>query len=366
MQFGRCTMRHVQPVLVSRPFVETLESRRLLSGTALIAFAGKVPAAVFPDRPAQIEIRVSNLSAGSGPERVRLMGSLTADDSSASQVLAESPVFSLARKTVRFQLSSANASTDGPLFLMAQVVSEESSGDGEELKVIAPHATQFVAPSVDLTAAIVQQPTGAVFVGSRNPARASATARVLNSGSTSAVGTLTAAIYASSAATFDATAVAIGSVAVPRTTIRAGQSRAVRIPITLPAGTPAGSYHLFVVINPTNDIIETNTTNNIATSLSPLVVTNTIPPKPRHHHEDFDNGSIEYDDDADSIDDSSDTTESPTTQPASPPDDSTVTPPSPDAPTTEPATQPTTQPSGDNTDDSSTGDSGGDDLWSWW
>jgi CARDB protein len=309
-------------------------------------------------------VRVSNLGAGSGPERVELMGSSAADDSSVPQVLAESAPFSLARKTVRFRLTSANAPMEGPLFLIAQVASDDSRGGGGDLKVVAPHATQFVAPSVDLTAAIVQQPIGPVFVGSRKPARASASVLVLNSGSTSAVGTLTATIYASRAATFDANAVAIGSVVVRRITISAGRSRPVLIPITLSAGTPAGSYQLFVVINASNDIIETNTTNNIATSQSPLVVTNTIPPKPSHHHDDFDDGSIVYDDGSDYVDDSSDTTDWPTTQPDNPsPDDSTDTTTSPDTPTTEPTTQPTTQPTGDNSDDSSTGDDGGDDSW---
>jgi hypothetical protein len=69
----------------------------------------------------------------------------------------------------------------------------------------------------------------------------------------------------------------------------AGKSRAFEVPVVLSAGTAAGSYKLFVQINASSGISESNLANNVASSLTPLVVTNTLPapvgnPGHRHHH----------------------------------------------------------------------------------
>src|SRR6185312_6622528 len=192
--------------------------------------------------------------------------------------------------TARFAFSSPPSLSGGDYFLVARVDPTATRTGDESVVVVAQKPTAFIQPLVDLTAQIVAQPSQAVFASPAQPGAGSVTVLVFNAGNTPAAGTLSVSVYASAEPTFKSSAPVIGQRVLPRFVLRGGRSKAVSVPMTIPAGTAAGSYHLFAQINPSGGIVESNPGNNIASTLTPLVVTNT-PPAPasghrggQHHH----------------------------------------------------------------------------------
>jgi hypothetical protein len=346
------------------PFAfEPLEPRRLLSQTLSATFLGQLPAFVFPDRPSQAVVRVTNPGPRSAT-RLNLFASPTPDLTSSFQLIAQSTPIVSPQKTLHLKFSSSAIPATGYFYLVAQLVPASEQGASpsivdDSLSVFpAPRPTQFVSPNVDLTARLVRQPPGPIFVSSHASTRTSATVMVLNAGATTAVGTLTAAVYASTNQAFDASATLIGSAALPHVNIPSATSRSLTVPLTLPAGTPPRSYYLFAVVNPSGAIPESNTSNNTARSLSPLAVTNSAPTPPGHHHHHAHVaggvGIVDYT----GYDTPIELT--PTPDAPTPPDNYTDTSPSdtgtPDTPATTPSTQPS-DPSSDPASNDSSSDS---------
>ena len=351
----------------SRCAVEPLESRLLLSQTLSAAFVGHVPDYVFPDRPSQVILRVNNSAPRTSVAQLNLFASPTPDYSGDAQLVAQTALITGVQKTVRVKISSSQSSITGQMYLVAQLVQTPIRGATalDEIPpsiVLAPHATEFIAANVDLTAHLVRQPPSPLFVSAGVSTHSSATVLVLNTGSTTAVGTLSVSVYASASPTFDATATLIGSAALPHVKIPSATSRSVNVPLTFPAGAPAASYYLFAVVNASGAIAESNTANNVARSISPLVITNTAPAGSHHDH--FHNhshvgvgaGLIVFGGVCVPVDSTGSTDQSDTTPDESsyiPPDDGTPDSNPSTQPTTEPTTQPTTEPSTQPSDPSS-------------
>jgi len=323
-------------------------------------------------------IRVNNSSPRTTGARLNVFASPTPDLSVDAQLVAQTGPMTGTHKTVRIKISTSASAVTGGMFLVAQLVPTSSRAtavleDVAPSVVVAPHATQFVAPNVDLTAQLVRQPASPLFVSAEASTRSSATVLVLNSGTTPAVGTLSVSVYASASPTFDAAATLIGSAALPHVKIPSATSRSLNVPLTFPAGAPAASYYLFAVVNPSGAIAESNTANNVARSISPLVITNTAPPG--SHHEHFHDhshvaggaGVIVFGGvcaPVDSTDSADQSDSAPDESSYIPPDNgSTDTGPSTQPttdPTTQPTTDPTTQPSDPSSDSSSTDGSSSD------
>jgi hypothetical protein len=338
---------------------EPLERRLLLAQTFSATFVGRVPQYVFPDRPAQAAVRVTNAATRSTAARLDLYASPTVDLSSTPFLVAQSAPVTASHQTLHFKFSSTAIPASGPLYLVAQLVpvptratAAAAPADVAPAVFAAPRPTRFVAPDVDLTAQLIHQPASPLLVSARGSTRASVGVLVLNAGATTAVGPLTASVYASKNQTFDATAALIGSASVRRVTIPSATARTITVPLTFPAATPPGSYYLFAVVNPSGAIPESDTANNTARSIAPLTITNAAPPSSaHHHHHGYAAGGV-------GIVESGDVPVDWTTPPdasAPEPEDSDYAPPSdsdnPDTPTTTPSTQPTTEPSDSSSDD---------------
>jgi hypothetical protein len=317
---------------------------------------GRVPDYIFPDRPSQAVVRVNNSAARTTAARLNVFASPTPDLSGDAQLVAQTGPITGENKIVRMKISSG---VTGEMYLVAQLMQTPIRGvtaldEVPPFVVAAPHATQFVAANVDLTTQLVRQPPSPLFVSADASTHSSATVLVLNTGTTTAVGTLSASVYASASQTFDATATLIGSAALPRVKLPSATSRSLNVPLTFPAGAPPASYYLFAVVNPSGAIAESNKSNNVGRSISPLVITNAAPPGSHHYHfHDHSHltggaGVIVFGgvyvpiDLTDSADQSDTTTEDSSYIPS---DDGT-----PDTgPSTQPTTEPTTQPSTDST-----------------
>ena len=151
----------------------------------------------------------------------------------------------------------------------------------------APRPTMFSQSLVDLSSRIVGQPLNELLATRRHGARGSASVLVFNSGPVAAVGSLTIALHVSRSLAFAPGLPVVGSEVIRRINLPPNRSRVFDVPFALPAGTAAGAYHLFAVINGSHGIVETNLGNNTAGSIAPIAVTNTAIAASgfrRHHH----------------------------------------------------------------------------------
>ena len=363
--------------------IEPLEPRRLLSASLAAGFVGSVPRSVMPQGHAQVALRVTDAAISQGRETVRV--SLFASpepglDAGALPLVPKPQVVHVAHgrvATARFHFSPPASIGSGDYYLVARVDSGVLRTGDESVVAVAPRTTAFVQPFVDLTAQIVQQPSQAVYVDSQHSGGGKVTVLVFNAGNAAAVGTLSASVYASSEASFKSTSPVIGQTSVPKFSLPGGKSKIISVALTIPAGTAAGSYHLFAQINASGGIVESNVNNNVASTLTPLVVTNTPPATGGyHHHHHGGMGDYGYGYGAASLvgvgvgvavdDGSSDWMDVPTDTGSSdvppsdggaPPEDTTPTS-EPTSPTTDPTTQPVDSSSGSGSADSSS--AGGD------
>ena len=128
--------------------------------------------------------------------------------------------------------------------------------------------------NVDLAGRIVAQPLNELFVTPRAGAHASAAVQVVNVGAVPAVGSLSIALQISPGPVFVSGLPVVGRQMISRVKLPAGGSRVFNISFKVPAGVPAGGYHLFGLISGSHGIVESNLRNNIAGSIAPIAVTN--------------------------------------------------------------------------------------------
>ena len=352
----------------TQSIVEPLESRRLFSASVAAAFAGAVPRIMAPASQSTVAIHMSLPKTATDTETVRV--SLLA----SPQPGVSPAAVPLTSRTKIVQLKPGRSTTvrlrfsrppvlNGSYYLIATLDGNQSRNGDQPLAVVAPRATRFIPSYVDLTGQIIEQPTNEIFVSSHHPGQGKASVLVFNTGNVSAVGSLSITLYASSSPTFDAQSSVIGVSVIRKFVLPSGKSEAIAVPFVLPAGTPAGEYHLLALINSANGIAESNFNNNVASSTVTLAITNSPPVlvEPHHHHlegyggiviiDSGDDGTVVDETAQSSTDDCSDTTDpqNPSTEPAGPTT----------APTTSPTTQPTDGGSDSTTDGGTSGDSSG-------
>lgn len=280
----------------SIPVVESLENRQLLSAALAGAFAGGVPAALFPAQNNRVSIRVSNTSGATeaGPVTVSLYVSGTPDvgnDAVAVGTATRSVSIRAGRAAnFPFRFASPSALPDGTDYLVAKIDGPTpADGSANEAIIVAPHTVTVAQPFVDLTAQITA-PSAPIFVGNSGSSFGQAQVRVRNAGNVPARGVMQIALYASTNGALDSNSIPVGMTNVRAVTIRAGGSRVFPVALNIPAGTAAGSYTLFASINPGHAIAESDFSNNTAMAARPLVVTNTPPVvidnRGHHHHDD--------------------------------------------------------------------------------
>ena len=215
---------------------------------------------------AKVRITNGGTTAFSGPATVALYPS----DSATVVAAQDVPIGSVSTKALRLKPGKSAVVAvkytypvglaSGTYHLVAAVTGDATLAPA---LAAAPTTVAFTAASVDLAAVIVAPAAGVVV----NPGKRSTVAvRVTNTGNVTADGTVTARVLSSVSGTVGST---LGSSPTRRVKIRAGRSAVVRVTITAPANSPAGSYDVVAAIA----TAFTPTDNNPADDTSAAVAT---------------------------------------------------------------------------------------------
>lgn len=243
------------------------------------AFLGSLPSELLAGKlNNRVTVRVSNTSGAreAGEVSVGLYVSTT-PDLQGDAVLVGTASRSLRMRPGQaanfpFHFASPSALPDGSEYLVAKIDGPDALGvAGSESIVVAPQPVAVVHPFIDLTGQATGPSSPITETGIR-AARASMRVSVTNIGSSPASGPMQLAADMSLKTTFDGSAEGIGSVTFPAVTIKPGATRTFVVPLTIPAGTPGGTYTLFANINPARRIAESDYGNDIVTANGPLVI----------------------------------------------------------------------------------------------
>ena len=260
---------------MNSPFIETLESRELLSAVLGGAFSGKIPIALPPGDSAPVAIRLSDSGDAplTGGVRVSLFASATPDLAVDATLLISSTraqrVAVGHAEVFSFRVPSPSNLPDGSYYLVAKI--DSVSGDAPEAVIASPHTVSIAQPYVDLTGAIVSQPQVA-FVSNLRAGRGLARVRVTNEGNAPAQGPMQITVYASASGSLDANSIPVGVAIVRNLNLKAGGSRVFAAQLLVPPGTAYGNYTILAAINSAHTVQEVNASNNIATGLTPMAV----------------------------------------------------------------------------------------------
>ena len=252
-------------VVTAQDFSVTAQAASPLTATIITPVA----ASAIGGQSAVAKVRITNggTTAYSGPAAVALYPSDLATVVAAQDV----PIGTVSTKSLRLKPGKSTVVAvkytypaglaSGTYHLVAAV----TGGDATLAPTLAaaPTTVAFTAASIDLSTAIVAPAAGLRV----NPGKRSSIAvRVTNTGNVTADGTVTARVLSSVSGTVGAT---LGSAPAKRVKIRAGRSAVVRVTITAPANSPAGSYDLVAAIA----TAFTPTDNNPADDTSAAVAT---------------------------------------------------------------------------------------------
>lgn len=269
--------------------VETLEIRRLMSVAAAAdppvgAAADEVPGTLVPDvsaslpeavvsgartRPVPVTVTVTNadFAAFSGPVTVTLF--VTADE--AFQADADPQLATITKrlklesgesKAVNLKVKAFPAVADGDYRVLARVAAAGVDPAGN----VSFNTVNIAAPFVDLAGSFGAMPA-ALARGKR--ARLSLT--LTNAANSAIKATVPVAVTASPPPGVGGAPVSLGTINA-KVSLKAGQTKTVRLSVTVPSDLAAGSYFLDAVLDPANVLAEGNETNNTITGTAPVAV----------------------------------------------------------------------------------------------
>jgi hypothetical protein len=236
-------------------FIESLESRTLLSATLAGELIGTLPQTLFPAAADRLTLQMTNTgdARATGPVQAYLYVSSQAGTESilignASRSLSLKPGRA-AQLNIKFKLPPNLA--DGDYFLTAQLTAKR-------VQTISGSMTQIIP---DPSPIAVQPPTSSLvgaFAGSRinvgldtsgDDGVGTAKLRVTNPTATAVHGTVSATVYLTTSTALNNFAQSVG-VLSRRVTILPGQSKLIEGNVTIPASTAFGTYHLLAVLGP--------------------------------------------------------------------------------------------------------------------
>lgn len=267
--------------------VEALECRRLMAGDsfgAVGAAANEVPGTLVPDvsaslpeavvggartRPVAVTVTVTNVAevAFAGPVTVTLFA--TADElfqaESDPQLAVTTKRFNLESgqsKAVKLKIRNFPTVPDGDYRVLARV----TAPGVDPASNASFNTVNIAAPFVDLAGSFGALPANLV-----RGKRARLSLVLTNAANSPIKVAVPVAITASPPPDTGVAPVSLGTVNA-KVLIKAGQTKAVRLSVLVPADVTAGTYFLDAVLDPTNVLAEGNETNNTITGTTPVTV----------------------------------------------------------------------------------------------
>ncbi len=229
--------------------------------TALVA--SKPPATVIAGAAGTLKVRVTDASdaAFAGPVVLdvyaSLAGTVHTQDVAIGTVTKSLKLKAAKSATVAVRYTFPSTLATGAYHLVAAA----SSGATTAPALATAAGTVAVsAATVDLSPTIVAAAAG-VAVKPGKPGAVNV--RITNGGTVTAVGTVTATLYATTTGTVDATAVMIGSVPDRKVKVAARKTTVVKVTFTAPA-LPAGSYRLIAVLSAATTPVDLSTVETSA------------------------------------------------------------------------------------------------------
>jgi hypothetical protein len=269
--------------------VEALEGRQLLSSSAappVVAAEGEaVPGTLVPDvsaslpeavvaggkvRPIPVVVNLTNVDAVTygGPVTVTLFATAneTFEGEADPQLAVTTKRLTLESgqsKAVKLRVSRLPALPDGDYRVLARV-----TAPGVELADnVSFNTVNVAAPFVDLAGTFA--PTPATLARGK---RARLSLTLTNAANSAVKATVPVAITASPPPdAAGGTPVSLGTVNA-KVALKAGQTKAVRLSVTVPADAAPGSYFLDAVLDPANVLAEGNETNNAVTGTTAVTI----------------------------------------------------------------------------------------------
>jgi hypothetical protein len=247
-----------------RAVLEPLESRRMLSSSPILEFAGRFPSVLSPSLPTAVELRVVNTTGhetGAGQQlQVFANGDVLLGSASLTQ-----PIRPDGNRLVRVLLEPPTALPDGHFSLTAQLT-------GSTGTAVSPKPMAFENPFSDLALEFSKLPQRPVQLQGPGAGRAVATVTLMNAGNIPARGQVSLKYYLSADDVLDATDPLLGSVASWQVALKPGGHQSVSFHIAVPPGTVAGGYFLFAVLTPGTSLDDSAATDNTAISARRVAV----------------------------------------------------------------------------------------------
>jgi hypothetical protein len=253
-----------------RSVIESLESRKLLSGSGtlelLVTVPGPIPSTAVAGAKVNDRIEVKIFNDGTGSLRGRTAVTLYASpdgtfNDTDTQVGAVTPSLVIpagSSRNIFITVSSFPQTLDGNYFLLADVVAPSQTIQG-----VSGTAVDVSPGYVDLSNAITSLPA----VGHPG-GRISVTLDVSNLGNETATGTLDALFELSSSSNGS------NPFQVANTTthirIKAGSAEKLHLSVPVALGSPSGNQFIVAVLDPNNVFNDSNPGNNTAISAAPV------------------------------------------------------------------------------------------------
>ena len=269
--------------------VESLEARRLMAadlpaevdaaadelppGTLVPDVSASLPEAVVAGgrvRPIAVAVTVTNAAAEAfaGPVTVTLFATAneTFEADADPQLAVTTKRLKLESgqsRAVKLKVTSLPALPDGDYRVLARVTAPGVDPAGNA----SFNTVNVAAPFVDL-AGTFAAPTPATLARGK---RARLALTLTNASNSPIKATVPVSVSLAPPPDTAGAPAALGTVNA-RVSLKAGQTRTVRLSVPVPADLPAGTYFLDAVLDPANVLAEGNETNNAVTGTTPVTV----------------------------------------------------------------------------------------------
>jgi hypothetical protein len=222
-------------------------------------------------------IKVSNIgesmASAAQLEIVLLASTDNVLDSIDPQLLTmtTTPVLLKTKKSKTFTLTGTTATSlvKGNYFVLASVDAADAVPESDETNNVAVSSktVTLAPPAVDLTGKFGKLPKSA------SKAKVLPVSFVIqNPGTIPAAGTIDFDFVASADKILDDADVSLGTGFPVALHVAAGKSQAAKFKLSISAALPAGSYYLVAKVNSTSSIPESDSTNNVIFSVTPIAI----------------------------------------------------------------------------------------------
>jgi len=254
--------------LSQRAAIESLESRRLLSGTPtlLVTVPGPVPASAIAGAKVNdhIEVNIANDGPGklSGRTRVTLYaspnGAYSSSDAQLAVLTKSLNIADGSNKDVALKVGSFPQNLDGNYFLLARVTTPTQTVQG-----VSGTATAVTPAHVDLSNAVTSVPPIGHLGG-----KISVNLDIKNLGNEIAKGTLDT-LFELSASSDGANPIQAASL-TSHIDLKPDASQKLHFSVPVALGSPSGNQFIVAVVDPNDAFNELPRTNNTAVSAVPV------------------------------------------------------------------------------------------------